>query len=54
MHWTKLPSGRWENVLVALIPATFYDLPCMGLVLLFCSVSEQPHIVVDVKVGQGP
>ena len=54
MHWTNLPSGRWEDVLVALIPATFYDLPCMGLVFLFCSVSEQPHVVVNVKVEQWP
>jgi hypothetical protein len=54
MHWTNLPSGSWEDVLVALIPATFYDLPCMGLVFLFSSVSEQPHVVVNVKVEQRP
>src|ERR1700677_1852201 len=54
MHWTNLPSGRWEDVLVALIPTTFYDLPCMGLVFLFCSVSEHSHVIVNVKVEQGP
>jgi hypothetical protein len=53
MHWTNLPSGRWEDMLVALIPATFYDFPSMGLVFLFCSVSEQPHVIVNVKVEQG-
>ena len=53
MHWTNLPSGRWEDVLVALIPTTFYNLPRMGLVFLFCSVSEQPYIIVNVKVEQG-
>jgi hypothetical protein len=54
MYWTNLPSGRWEDMLVALIPTTFYDFPRMGLVFLFRSVSEQPHIIVNVKVEQGP
>ena len=53
MHWTDLPSGRWEDVLVALIPATLNNLPCMRLVFLFCSVSEQPYIIVNVEVEQG-
>lgn len=40
-------------MLVALIPTTFYNLPCMGLVFLFCSVGKQPYVIVNVKVEQG-
>lgn len=52
--WTNLPSRSRKDVFVALIPTAFYDLASVRFILLLGRVSEQPHIVVNVKVKQRP
>jgi hypothetical protein len=41
-------------VFVALIPTAFYDLARVRFVLFLRRISEQPHIVVNVKIEQRP
>ena len=50
MHTTYLPSRSRENVLVALVPTPFHDLPCMGFVLLDIGIRQETDVVMDVKV----
>ena len=40
-------------MLVPLVPASFDDLPSVGLVFLFSSIVKEPYIIMDVKVEEG-
>lgn len=40
-------------MLIALVPATFYDLPCVRLVLLDSGVCQESHVIVYIEVEQG-
>jgi hypothetical protein len=47
-----LPPGCREDMLVLLVPAPLDDFACMRFVLLLCSVCEETHIVVHIKIEQ--
>ena len=48
----RLPATGGEYMLIPLVPATETNLPCMGLVLLYPRIVDNPHILVHVKLKQ--
>ena len=45
-----LPPRSWKYMLVLFIPMPLYNFPSMWLILLYSSISNGPHIFMDIKV----